>query len=69
MLLDTVMNQDQLQVKVDDAATCMQHHESYGFCHVCERHTILCRCVDVREFSFLHYTVNKIIPAVACTCS
>ena len=47
MLLDTVMNQDQLQVKVNDAATCMQRHESYCFCHVCESHTILRRCVDV----------------------
>ena len=68
MLLDTVMNQDQLQIKVTDAATCMQRHESYGFCPVCERHTILRRCLGVREFSCLHYMINKIIPALACTC-
>lgn len=68
MLLDTVMNQDQLQVKVSDAATCMQRHESYCFCHVCESHTILRRCVDVREFSCLLYMINKLIPAPACTC-
>ena len=41
--MDTVMNQDQLQVKENDAATCMQRHESHGFCHVSERHTILRR--------------------------
>jgi len=65
MLLDAVMNQDELPVKEDDAATCMQRHEA---CHVCERHTILRRCVNVRKFSCLHYMINKIIPAVACTC-
>jgi hypothetical protein len=69
MLLDTVMNQDQLQVKVNDAATCMQRHESYGFCHVYERHTILRRFVDVREFSCLHYMINKIIQGPSCKCS
>jgi len=68
MLLATVMNQDQFQVKVNDAATYMKRHESYGFCHVCERRTILRRCADVREFSCLHYMTNKIIPAPACTC-
>jgi hypothetical protein len=53
MLLDTAMNQDQLQVKVYDAATCMRGHESYDFCHVYERHSILRRSVDVREFSYI----------------
>jgi hypothetical protein len=68
MLLDTVMNQDQFKVKVNDAATCMQRHESYGFCHVYKSHTILRRFVDVREFSCLHYMINKIIPTPVCTC-